>query len=1257
MKDMAAAVDYVELKTYGKMSGGIAEAIEQQEQARQAQTLFNALANKDTGNLERVVDADGNGYFLAGGSLEDNGADGVVFVRDETTGQTVQKNVNELKRDQSQTYDEYERSFQLDMAAKAEAKAAEEEMQAIRNDAEAANIDPTPAIATYKGIDLDNLAGQTVALSNGTQAYVSRVYSVNGETHIDALPLDEAGEIQTDNNGDEVYFRLDVSDIVSVQSDVTSTEPINEQTIARDSLDPSIDTNNSNNTDTAQDVSAQQEAEQPSDVPTDNVAEERVIPRKQDGTPDYAAMEPSVMFEAIATEFDEDVAREEIANQVKIYENKIAKLSKSPSEDIGRRLANRKAVADLQQRIAGLREVIGLADESQTDSTVDIAAAPKTTLRQQSRDLGDYLSLEDKILRDIAEGQKFRWTDNGSQRGLATELSFVDSPGERKARFNILANSGITVDQYAERLEHDMDNGVIPSNWDADIRSGILDVLSRVRSNREAFDAAVALRENDPRSTMTEEEAQQQAQYDEAHRKMDDDIAGDLAIQEDEILQQPKGDPIRDAATPNEKYRAVGELVNELDRQSGAQTYVFNDISELPQGLSEQLEPGDEIDGITWLRDSYICAPPMTDTERTRRTYIHEVAGHRALDLSLPRLEQVVLCEMLVNDIGLEHMRSLGIAELSEEIEHYEKSDKSSVDKWKLGREYIAYSTERFFSPNLFNNTTEGVFSVDLSQPVTDETVKQIIHSANRKHNGESSITITGNRAAGAGNSVRPEQMAERRTIPDQSGRDADGSRGGLGQSANANTPAGVSESSGTESTIAGSHASSGVADQERISKQNERRLDRTEQGTLPAGEIVTDSSEAEDIRYREQSSNVYEQERQSIISQSQADGTYLKAPNGADTNLTPSQWVIVRTRAFKEWFGDWESNPDDASKIIDDNGEPLVVYHQTNAKVYINGETGENWDELDWQARSEWENRDDWEDYWKEQNFFSFTRINARQSIEMPAFFFSPENDIYHEYGDRTIDAFLNIRRPIINPHIEDAGVTNTAGLDAMNKLITQGYDGFIRQEDDGTVYEIGAFHSNQIKSATENTGRFSVENDDIRYRSTKEASTTQLSPEEVNAQFNEQLQQQIDGTLPKVHIYELGMPSAAGWIRSLVTLFPVGELDAVFDCRGFDGFHRFGYLHLDAFVGLQPFQGILFVGNARYLRQPRVSVIGTRVVIASRATVTPVGFRFVVVRILLYLRGSIAAGFRFQEKAFLEIGMLFQGRNYLTVPCHVHA
>jgi GNAT superfamily N-acetyltransferase/vacuolar-type H+-ATPase subunit E/Vma4 len=56
-----------------------------------------------------------------------------------------------------------------------------------------------------------------------------------------------------------------------------------------------------------------------------------------------------------------------------------------------------------------------------------------------------------------------------------------------------------------------------------------------------------------------------------------------------------------------------------------------------------------------------------------------------------------------------------------------------------------------------------------------------------------------------------------------------------------------------------------------------------------------------------------------------------LIAPNGEQSNLTPELYELVRTKAFKNWFGDWENDPENASKVIDKNGEPKIVYHGTN--------------------------------------------------------------------------------------------------------------------------------------------------------------------------------------------------------------------------------------------------------------------------------------------------------------------------------------
>jgi GNAT superfamily N-acetyltransferase len=58
-----------------------------------------------------------------------------------------------------------------------------------------------------------------------------------------------------------------------------------------------------------------------------------------------------------------------------------------------------------------------------------------------------------------------------------------------------------------------------------------------------------------------------------------------------------------------------------------------------------------------------------------------------------------------------------------------------------------------------------------------------------------------------------------------------------------------------------------------------------------------------------------------------------LLAPNGKASNLTAEQWKLVRTTAFKKFFGDWENDPENASKVVDENGEPLVVYRGFNKK------------------------------------------------------------------------------------------------------------------------------------------------------------------------------------------------------------------------------------------------------------------------------------------------------------------------------------
>lgn len=80
-----------------------------------------------------------------------------------------------------------------------------------------------------------------------------------------------------------------------------------------------------------------------------------------------------------------------------------------------------------------------------------------------------------------------------------------------------------------------------------------------------------------------------------------------------------------------------------------------------------------------------------------------------------------------------------------------------------------------------------------------------------------------------------------------------------------------------------------------------------------------------------------YEQRLQTILDKAPRDSEgRLLAPNGKPSNLPERLYAQVRTKEFKDWFGDWQDDPKNASKVVDENGEPLVVYHNTPFKFSV---------------------------------------------------------------------------------------------------------------------------------------------------------------------------------------------------------------------------------------------------------------------------------------------------------------------------------
>lgn len=113
------------------------------------------------------------------------------------------------------------------------------------------------------------------------------------------------------------------------------------------------------------------------------------------------------------------------------------------------------------------------------------------------------------------------------------------------------------------------------------------------------------------------------------------------------------------------------------------------------------------------------------------------------------------------------------------------------------------------------------------------------------------------------------------------------------------------------------------------------------EYGTTIENKNDTDVTESTEIKDNinaqtetiEQSTTKKHERRERDYAVTDIIGEILLSPKGTPSNLTREQYYQVRTKEFKDWFGDWENDPDNASKVLDENGEPLIVYHGTNTE------------------------------------------------------------------------------------------------------------------------------------------------------------------------------------------------------------------------------------------------------------------------------------------------------------------------------------
>lgn len=169
----------------------------------------------------------------------------------------------------------------------------------------------------------------------------------------------------------------------------------------------------------------------------------------------------------------------------------------------------------------------------------------------------------------------------------------------------------------------------------------------------------------------------------------------------------------------------------------------------------------------------------------------------------------------------------------------------------------------------------------------------------------------------------------------------------------------------------------------------------------------------------------------------------------------------------FYKWFGD--------SKVVNEKGEPLVVYHSTNAE------------------------------------FDTFSKRKQKGGVFAKGFYFSKIKERTTPYGIKTLSTYLKMKNPFIIENgdglssaianqleITKKEIAKKYGHDRYyenfptdtayrNFLQDKGYDGIVSE----ATQEIVVFEPNQIKSV-ENKGQFSLNNNNIYYqnKNTKKGS-----------------------------------------------------------------------------------------------------------------------------------------------------------------------
>ena len=195
----------------------------------------------------------------------------------------------------------------------------------------------------------------------------------------------------------------------------------------------------------------------------------------------------------------------------------------------------------------------------------------------------------------------------------------------------------------------------------------------------------------------------------------------------------------------------------------------------------------------------------------------------------------------------------------------------------------------------------------------------------------------------------------------------------------------------------------------------------------------------------------------------------YNQAKSNGETELTFKQWQQVRSPEFKAWFGDWENDPENASKVVNPKtGEPLVVYHGTlNSFNVFSNDRGIHFVSDDPKFVDK---------------FVTQNGGDLADGANVMPLFISSKNPF--DYTNKKHVGKLSVMAGLSSSAVSEIKKGKWQRIEdrtIIESIKDLGFDGFYVNEDG--VKNLAVFNSNQIKSASSNTGAFSKENDDIRF------------------------------------------------------------------------------------------------------------------------------------------------------------------------------